>query len=100
MNLYKLLIKLLLFQFIFTLVICDVCLSTSNKDNKEHVDGKKISPNYDMTKGVMIGLAISFITNYLSVERISMFLDKLSKFVKNDVKNSETTEEKEKGIIN
>ncbi|CAG8729189.1 10455_t:CDS:1, partial [Cetraspora pellucida] len=62
----------------------------------ENIKENKFIPsfNYDMTKGVIIGLATSLMLNYLNGERISMIVENVTNFLK-EKKNLHNIKESE-----
>src|SRR5437868_6474986 len=101
MNLYKILISLLILQIIFVEIIYSV--NPEKKNNENRKENKISSSSYDITKGVILGLAISFAMSYLNKEKISSLLDSLNKMIKNNSKKENKNEDDDEyfsGMIN
>ena len=84
MNLYKILILILVLQIIFVENIRLINPEQKNDENRK--ENKISSSSYDITKGVILGIAISFATSYLNKEKISSLLDGLNKMIKSKPK--------------
>ncbi|CAG8461476.1 9958_t:CDS:2, partial [Scutellospora calospora] len=79
---------MLILQIIF---IQDIYSINSEEKNNENQKNDKIlsSSTYDITKGVILGLAISFVTSYMNKEKILSLLDNLTKMIKNKNENED-----------
>ncbi|CAG8629480.1 10323_t:CDS:2, partial [Scutellospora calospora] len=80
--------------------------NSEQKSDENRKENKISSSNYDITKGVILGLAISFVTSYLNKDKISSLLDNVIKIIKNkskeetkDVNNDDYFSEGGEGIV-